>query len=458
MSVYLKCLVDTVLEARADPEWWLPVVAAMAEHRPFSDLPTDVRQEVRRFIKDGKSATTSLSRLWTGYFKALENGHPETLSKPPTGPMRVENLRDWNQILQFNELALVLGGKEDDGLYIRDHAILDLGVNDVAVQLRRLAESIGKTDLHPSTVLAHDQESVAPALALADWFGCRIEPDGIEGKDCIYLIGNLAYAGALERARAMLEQFHPARTLVAALLITENLNGMRMLPDAVGYVVGSGALKWGRAAGLGVLLQGSEEEGFHADREAFAASRDRRLPEKIAAEIATEMKALDEAFYDDHVFFSSGALQRIIDRKSSPIQSFGWRMGEEAKDWYTMLPPFPQLFGTPFSEVGSRASVEELRQIDPNEDQLRFMDWVEPTLQNPLEVWIKEDATGQIYGHYFSTVQHPSLPNPAVIVVETVPHGEDLALNNFTLFLDPAEADELRFGRLAHSQNSMSLN
>ena len=133
-------------------------------------------------------------------------------------------------------------------------------------------------------------------------------------------------------------------------------------------------------------------------------------------------------------------------------------MGQEVKNWYTLLPPFPQLFGTPFSDLGATPSMEELAKIDPDEEQLQFMDWVQPTLQHPTEVWVKQDQHGQIYGHYFSTVDQPHLDRPVVFVVETIPHGEDLVLNNFTLFLDPNEADELRFGRLAHSKSAFSLN
>lgn len=468
MSVYLKCLVDTILEARADGEWWMPVIASLCEQPAFGDLPPEVATEVRRFLKDGKSATTRLSELWTSTFRALERGEPGAWSpRPPAGCKRLdaEKTRDWNQILAFNELSVLLGGDSDGGLLVHDHGILDIPLEEVALQLRRLCADFDALGFKPAAVLPHDKESLPPALALAERYGCGIEAEGAANSDCLYLLGNLTYAGALERARATLEEIRPDRCVTAVLLLTEHPNAMRLIPDVIGYQLGSAALPWGQAAGVGVLLRSveDEEDGMAAvaDRKAFAESRDTRPAVEIAEDIVSWMKDFDAEMLEEHAMYSAPALRRILSRKKGPVQPFGWRMreeGEEEGDWHTLLPPFPNLFGTPFSELPEHPTVSQLREIDHAEEQMQFMDWVDPALQNPNEVWVKQDVRGETYTHYFSVVRHEKLDGPVVFVVETVPHGEDLALNSFGLFFDPSKAEELRFGQLAYRRERPSLN
>jgi hypothetical protein len=435
-------------------------------HQPaFAELPADVKSEIQRFAKDRRSATTALSQFWTDCFKKLEKGEESWAPAPPPFEKRLRSDRtsDWNQILQFNELALMLGGEEDEGLLVRKHGILDIPAPAVALQLRRLSDDLDAASFRPAAVLAHDRESVPLALALAERYGCGIEPAEAPGEDCLYVIGDLTYAGALERARLMLEELRPRRTVVAALLVTENPNALRLLPDVIGYQVGSGALPWGRAAGIGVLLREGGELGETAvaDRAAFESARDRRPPEAVARELLSLMNQIEPALCEEHVMFASGALPRILARKRAPIQEFDWRTvgnGEESGDWHTLLPPFPQLFGTPLGALPDRPTVEDLREFDHEEEQLKFMEWTEPTLQSPTEVWVKTDVRGQVYTHYFAVVRRPGLHEPVAFVVETIPHGEDLALNNYSLFLDASDADELRFGRLAHRAAAPSLN
>jgi hypothetical protein len=467
MSVFLKCLVDTAIEARAEPDTWRPVLASLTAQPAFEHLPEDVAKEILKFLADGKTPTKALSRLWTECFRVLEQGADPPWA-PPTPPdhgvIRTDGVWDWNQFLQFNELSLVLGLDTDNGLYVRDRGIVHATPQSVAVQLRRLVEDLDALELRPDAVLAHDRESVPLALALADRFGCSIEPTATPA-DCVYLLGNLSYAGALERARAALTELKPGRAVVVALLLTENPNALRMVPDVVGLQTGSAALPWGRAAGVGVLLRGPEDEESErpavADRAAFEESRDNRPPEVIARELKELMDGVDEQDFEEHVLSARPGLRRILGRKTGPVQPFGWRIvgeGEDASDWHTLLPPFPPLFGTPFSSLPERPTIEELRSLDQEEEQLQFMDWVEPTLKHPTDVWLKQDVRGQTYTHYFATVHREGLESAVTFVVEAIPHGDDLALNNYTLLLDPRDADELRFGRLLHRADRASLN
>lgn len=461
MSLYLRALVDTVIEARTDFVWWRPVLASLLDQPAFASLPDEVSRELRRFLADGKSATRSLSELWTRCFRALEKGKNPPFELPEPSEhreLRSDRPRDWNQLLALNEVAVVLGKAGDDGLSVHDPGIADLTVDDVAVMLRRLIADMEAIGFAPSVVLAHDRETVPIALALAQHYGCGIEPTEMTGGDCLYVFGNLAYAGALERARMLLEEMKPARTLAAAMLVTENPNAMRLIPDVIGLQVGSGALPWGKAAGVGVLLrpdsQSNEEGEAVADLEAFQRSRDRRPLEQIASDLAERMHAVPRELYEDHAMIASDALRRSLRRKTAFLRRFGWRLlrpDEEASDWHTLLPPFPSLIGTPFSELPEKPTVTMLRDADPEEEQLRFMDWVTPALQKPMEVWAKQDVRGQTYIHYIAGVRDPRMPEPMAFVVETVPYGDETALNNFTLFLNAGEADELRFGRLLHS-------
>ncbi|MEP0767004.1 MAG: hypothetical protein HRF45_10755 [Fimbriimonadia bacterium] len=466
MSLYLRALVDAVIEARTDFLWWRPVLASLLDQPAFAYLPEDVARELRRFLADGKSATRGLSELWTRCFRALEKGKtpPFSLPEPPEHlELRSERPRDWNQLFALNEIAVILGKAGDDGLAVHDPGIADLSMDDVAAILRRLAEDIEGAGFAPSAVLAHDRESVPIALALAQHYRCGIEPTAHSGGDCLYVFGNLFYAGALERARLLLEEIRPARTLAAAMLLSENPNAMRLIPDVIGLQVGSGALPWGKAAGVGVLLrpdpQLGEEGEAVADPEAFQRSRDRRPLEEIASDLLQRMRAVPRDLYEDHTLLASDVLRRSLARKTTCLRRFAWRAlrsDEEASDWHTLLPPFPSLIGTPFSELPDKPTVSMLRDADPEEEQLRFMDWVTPALQKPMEVWAKQDVRGQTYIHYIAGVRDPRVPEPMAFVVETVPYGDETALNNFTLFFDAGDADELRFGRLLHSAEAES--
>ena len=461
MSLYLRTLVEAVIEARTDFVWWRPVLASLMDQPAFESLPDNVRHELRRFLADGKSSTRSLSEFWTRCFRALEKGKspPFALPEPPEHlELRSERTRDWNQLLALNEVAVVLGKAGDDGVAVHDPGIADLSADDVAVMLRRLIGDLERAGFSPSAVLAHDRESVPIALALAQHYGCGIEPTAMPSGDCLYVFANMAYAGAMERARMLLEELRPARALAVAMLLSEHPNALRLIPDIIGIQVGSGALPWGKAAGVGVLLrpdpQAGEDSEAVADPEAFQRSRDRRPLEEIANDLLDRIRAVPRELYEVHTLLASDALQRILARKTSCLRRFGWRTlrpDEESSDWHTLLPPFPSLIGTPFSELPEKPTVSMLRDTDPHEEQMRFMDWVTPALQKPMEVWAKQDVRGQTYIHYIAAVRDPRMPEPMAFVVETVPYGDETALNNFTLFLDASDADELRFGRLVHS-------
>lgn len=464
MAAYLKCLVDAVVDAKAEPDFYMPLLATLAVEPVFTQLPEEVVEEVQGFIKEPRRATPKLTEYWTHVFKEIESGkgegwHPTT--PPESMTLRSDRLHDWNQVFQFNELAVALGGEMDEGLLVRDHLILDLSMESVVLQLRRLIGDMDKIGFRPGAVLAHDRESVPPALALAGRYDCGLEPEDALGKDCVYLIGNLRYAGALERARAMLEGFPPARCLIVALLLTEDPNALRLIPDIIGYQVGSGALPWGKPAGVGVLLSGLGEEDAVADRDRFDEERDARNLEEIGQELSAFLDEVEKEDYEEHVMYCSGAVQRILSRKKESIRPFGWRIldaSEEAGEWHSLLPPFPYLFGTPFSELPAKPTMEQLQALDREAEQLQFMDWVDDVLQHPNEVWIKQDVRGNQYTHYFAVIRKEGLALPAAFVVETVPYGDELALNNYCLFLDPADAEELRFGVLVHQRERPSLN
>jgi tetratricopeptide (TPR) repeat protein len=109
----------------------------------------------------------------------------------------------------------------------------------------------------------------------------------------------------------------------------------------------------------------------------------------------------------------------------------------------TFLPSFPN----------KRAILEVFPELSPGfaqVEKIRFVPWVDFTLEHPDEIWETDDLLDQKFYHYVNFVE--THEEPPAFVVE-VSYADDLSqVNNFSLVVSESELLTLRSGNLVYSR------